>query len=182
MSTMYVNNIAPLEGNTINVASGNTLYVPGSVIQVVSVTKTDFFSTSSTAYVDVTGVSATITPSSASSKILVSVTGASSAGAADNFAYAVLVRNSTQIAIGDSRGSAQRTSLDLSQQNAGNPTVWAKHWSINHLDSPSTTDAVTYKLQAKKTQYNIGIGGSWNTGDGNRSNVPTTITLMEIAG
>ena len=155
---------------------------PGTVLQVVSVTKTDFFSTTSTSYVDVPGVSATLTPSSASSKIVVVLTGASSGSDTNSFAYGVLVRNGTQIAIGDARGSAQRATFDLAQQQAGNPVVWAKPFCIYLLDSPSSTSALTYKLQVKRTLQDIGIGGTWDTGDGNRSNVPTTITLMEIAG
>jgi len=43
------------------------------VLQVVSATKTDTFSTSSTSFVDVTGLTANITPSSTSSKIMVFV-------------------------------------------------------------------------------------------------------------
>ena len=167
--------------NSATLGTGTT-FPAGHVLQVVSTTKTDFFSTTSTTYVDVTGLSATITPSSTSSKILVSVTGAASGSAQNSFAYAVLLRDSTQIAIGDSRGSAQRATLDLAQQQAGTVTVWAKHFAIHHLDSPSTTSATTYKLQVKCTINSVGIGGTWTTSDGNRSNVPTVITLMEIAG
>jgi hypothetical protein len=155
----------------------------GSVLQVVSVTKTDFFSTSSMSYVDVSGASATITPSSSSSKILVMITGGCAGGGGDNaFGYGVVVRNSTQIAIGDSRGSAQRCSLDLALANAGSFVDYAKNFSIAVLDSPATTSATTYKLQVKSTVNTLGIGGSFSTSDGNRSNVPTIITLMEIAG
>ena len=46
-------------------------YSSGSVIQVASTSKTDPFSTSSTSFVDVTGLSVSITPTSTSSKILV---------------------------------------------------------------------------------------------------------------
>jgi len=154
----------------------------GKVLQVVQAKKTSFFSTSSTSYVDVSGVSATITPSSTSSKILVTLTGAASGSASNSFAYGVLVRGSTNIVIGDSRGSAQRCTFDLTQQAAGDPRNWAKHFAITYLDSPSTTSATTYKLQVKRTLQSIGIGGTYDTADGNRSNVPTILTLMEIAG
>ena len=45
----------------------------GGIIQVVQVTKTDQFATSSTSYTDVTGLSASITPIRDDSKILVRV-------------------------------------------------------------------------------------------------------------
>jgi hypothetical protein len=156
----------------------------GSVLQVVSVTKTDFFSTTSSSFIDVTGVSATITPSSASSKVLVMVSGGAGAGGSPNqFGYGVILRDSTQIAIGDSRGSATRCSFDLARGSDGGTEFDsnAKHFAINFLDSPSTTSAVTYKLQVKATVNTLAIGGSTNTSDGNRSNLPTIITLMEIA-
>jgi hypothetical protein len=43
----------------------------GKVLQVVSTTKTDTFTTTSTSFTDITGMSVSITPSSASNKILV---------------------------------------------------------------------------------------------------------------
>ena len=43
----------------------------GKIVQVVQAVKTDVFSTNSTSYVDITGLSATITPSAATSKILI---------------------------------------------------------------------------------------------------------------
>ena len=154
----------------------------GTVLQVVSVQKTSFFSTNSLSYVDVTGVSAAITPSSTSSKILVTVTGAGSGSdTTGGYGYGVVYRGSTQIMIGDSRGSAQRASFELIQSYNVNH-VHAYNFVVNGLDSPSTTSAVTYKIQIKRTDQtsNVGVGGTYDTGDGNRCNVPTTITLTEI--
>jgi hypothetical protein len=108
------------------------------------------------------------------------VSGASSGGASNCFAYGILLRDSTQIAVGDTRSSSQRATFDLSQQQAGTPTIWCKHWSISYLDAPSTSSATTYKLQVKKTLEDIGIGGTFDSGDPNRSSVPTIITAMEI--
>jgi hypothetical protein len=161
-----------------------TLRGSGQVpVQVIQTVKTDTFTTTSSAFVDVTGVSATITPTSASNRVLVTITGgASSAGPTNGFGYGVVVRNSTEIAIGDARGSAQRASFDLSNANAGNIQDYAKTFCITFLDSPATTSAVVYKLQAKATVNNLVIGGSASTSDGNRSNLPTIITVMEISG
>lgn len=154
----------------------------GTVLQVVSTTKTDAFSTSSTTPTDITGLSATITPTSASSKILVIsyVTGGSSAA---SFSTILLLRNSTQIFLGDAAGTRPRaTGFFYVEGNQGvmfsnSPTV---------LDSPATTSPVTYKFQAR-----VGSGGGIivinrsprDTNDGSGTfdmRTPSSITLMEI--
>ena len=71
MSTMYVNNIAPLEGTTINVASGTSLITPGSVIKVAHHRWSDETINSASAYVDATGSSFTYTPVSSNSNLLI---------------------------------------------------------------------------------------------------------------
>ena len=71
----------------------------GKILQVVSALKTDAFTTTSTTFVDVTGVSVSVTPTSATSKILIFVTGVTgTAGASNVVAPINLVRNSTNIA------------------------------------------------------------------------------------
>ena len=71
VSTLKTNTIQAATGSTVNVASGQVFTAPGHVIQVVQTFKDDVFNTTSTSYVDVTGLAASITPSSTSSKILV---------------------------------------------------------------------------------------------------------------
>jgi len=79
----------------------------GSVVQVVQTTKTDTFTTTTTDYVDVTGLSVAITPTSSSNKILfiynLSVGGAN--GADVNHVIIQMLRGSTRLNIGDARGS-----------------------------------------------------------------------------
>jgi len=73
MSELAVGSLKGLAANSfvIDVASGSSLdlsagavFPAGSVLQVVSTTKTDAFSTTSSSFADVTGLAATITPSS----------------------------------------------------------------------------------------------------------------------
>jgi hypothetical protein len=86
MSKIEVDTIEPQSGTSLTLgASGDTITIPsgatltnsgtatgfGKVLQVVSTTKTDTFTTSSTSLTDLTGMSASITPSSTSNKILV---------------------------------------------------------------------------------------------------------------
>ena len=84
---------------------GPTVSKIGQVLQTV---KTDSFTTSSTTYVDVTGVSQAITPSNASSKVLVQVNGVIGQATAGRGALVQLVRGST--AIGLSTGGAAENS------------------------------------------------------------------------
>lgn len=153
-------------------------YTSGSVIQVASATKTDTFSTTSTSFTDVTGLSVSITPVSTSSKVLViaTISGISTNNADGGSSGYVIVRGSTII--------AQNTSL--SQDLAGqlsNRFIGSTAFTVNHattfLDSPATTSATTYKIQVQTQGSNTlyinrdvdGVVGS-----------VSSITVMEIAG
>lgn len=152
----------------------------GSVLQVVSTTKTDVFTTTSTTFVDVTGLSVSITPSSASSKILVlgsikfGFTGGASA------THMRLVRDSTAIFIGDADGVRSRDSGYVRD------TYESPNSSIVFLDSPSTTSAVTYKIQL--STYDVSRTAIVNRDYENTnsatlsSRLASTVTVMEIAG
>jgi hypothetical protein len=151
--------------SSADLASG----VGGKVLQVVSATKTDTFSSSSTSFIDITGYSVSITPTSISSKILIIGVLTASAGLQANITgYAQLVRNSTAIGNGAN---------GLATQNAAEQD-FTTQWNYNYLDSPSTTSSTTYKIQFK------GDGQTWYV---NRPKNATwvgasTITAIEIAG
>ena len=149
----------------------------GTVLQVVSATKTDTFSTASTSLVDVTGLSVSITPSSATSKILVMVVASGGGDEATNGMNLALLRDATQIALGDASGSRSRGF-------GGNQQITnAMHTNTAvYLDSPATTSATTYKVQASVNTGTGYINRTHNDAD----NAYTTrgvssITVMEIA-
>ena len=152
----------------------------GAVLQVQSVTKTDVFSHNTTTYADVTGLTVSITPSSTTSKIL--ITGHITTGGLDRSPRLVLLRNSTPICISTETGG--NVSI-LSDARLGN----VRHGVANgfsFLDSPSTTSQVTYKWQIKEgnsggTVYVNKTGFTDSSIDANE-NATSTITLMEIAG
>lgn len=152
----------------------------GKVLQVVQTVKTDFFSTTSGSYVDITGLSASITPSSTSSKILVMTNFFCGSGNAP-YPKFQLLRNSTNIFQGDARGSATQQSAAM--YTAAQATTQITSTATTYLDSPATTSAVTYKWQvftyAGRVIY---VGATEASTDLNNSTVPSTITLMEIAG
>ena len=152
----------------------------GSVIQVVSVTKTDAFSTTSSSFVDVTGFAATITPSSATSKILVMVSanaGANPSGVAEFR----LLRGNSEILLADSAGSRSRTSFTFYQGSGNNGSAGV---GTNFLDSPNTTSATTYKITMRSNTDGqiVAVNRTQLDSDGaSTSRATSTITLMEIA-
>lgn len=156
---------------------------PGSVIQVIQTTKTDAFSTTSQqpTFVDVTGLSVNITPTSASSRILILCSFQLSSNIATVYANARLMRDSTAIFIGDANGSNARSSAatGLSQ------TFSAAGSSIAFVDSPATTSTITYKIQMAKGEGGgtvfMNRSGDDDTGT-NRARTPASIIVMEIAG
>ena len=147
---------------------------------VVSVTKSDIFTTSSSSFTDITGLSVTITPSSSSSKIL--ILGScqySSSGSGGSRQHIRLLRGSSAIAIGDAAGSRQRSTF-ASETSGGGGNM--KSAALFHLDSPSTTSATTYKFQAaaldgNSFQLNRSVA---DTDSSNYQRVASFITVIEV--
>ena len=182
--------IATVNSSGITMAAGKTLPASaltgslpagmgGKILQVVQDVKTDTFSTNSQAFVDVTGLSVSITPSSASNKILVMVSLA--LGNNGTHSDARLMRNSTPIAIGDASSNRTRSTFHLSSvSNTDIPTP-----SMTWLDSPATTSAVTYKMQVAvpySSSYVIYVNrGADDSDAGYAGRLVSTITVMEVA-
>jgi len=153
----------------------------GKVLQVLSTSKTDTFTTSSTSYTDITGLSIDITPSATTSNILIIAHISISNGTGSNQSNLDLVRNSTSILLADAAGSRQRTTVSQRFASANEIGVV----SINYLDDPTipaTPVPITYKIQALTLSPGpIAIN---RTGDGAdslaRSRATSTITVMEI--
>jgi len=164
-----------------DLASGaaRTNFGAGCILQVVQAPVTTGWSTASTSFVDVTGMTATITPVSTSSKIFVLVD--AKFGCASN-ATAKLVRNGTDVYIGDAAGSATSSSFP----DFYSPTVYCGSQMICYLDSPSSLSAVTYKVQAKtfSSANVLYFNGSYANATSQAYHLRTasSITLVEIAG
>jgi len=153
----------------------------GSVLQVVSTIKTDSFTTTSLSFVDVTGFSVSITPKFSSSKILVLVTMTVGSQNTSNAHRAKLLRDSTDIAIGDAAGSRTRVSFQDVTTDANQQSFSGVHV----LDSPNTTSAVTYKVQVSSNVSGQTVGVNRSKTDTDAATVgrsASTITVMEIAG
>ena len=157
-----------LSGDTGVPASGMPT---GSVIQTVNATTSSGNSTTSTSFVD-TGLSVTITPTSATSKILVEVfmTGIYRTGGTNAYGVFNLVRGSTQLLIFES----------VIGYNNGTAPLGGGGTGTTYLDSPATTSPVTYKIQFAVTPSASGTLYI-NNGDALGTS-KSTITLLEIHG
>ena len=180
MSQLKVNSIVPAGGIPAG-ASG------GGIIQCVSTTKTDTFSTTTqTTWVDVTGFNVSITPRSTSNKIMVLVSFYASISGNSGGYYQRLMRDSTAICIGNAAGSRQRaSSYTITNTAITNGFSAVTPQQIIHLDSPATTSSVTYKLQTylipgtNTWQFNYGVN---DTDNSNQGRYASSFTVMEISG
>jgi len=138
----------------------------GPIIQMVVAKTTTQTVTTSTTYVDTT-LSASITPTSASSDIYVLMTGhvrpRRTSATNSGWGYMNIVRDSTQIAETASRIDVPGTGTVQQQSPA----------AVSILDSPATTSAITYKVQIKSSSpaETVFSGQSFTS----------TITLIEVA-
>ena len=186
MSTLKTNTIQAATGSNVSIASGNVLQAPGHVLQVKSATLTDVQSISvADTRTDITNLSVSITPSSTSSKILVN-THISYGGSSNNlYASGNLLRDSTAIGVNTTAtGNQLNISFGLNLVGVANETYKLRNSSMTFLDSPSTTSALTYKVQgrldANGTLYINRTGQDANADYGSRG--ISTLTVMEIAG
>ena len=177
--------MSTLEVKAIQAPTGYDLQMPaGHILQVVSATKTDTQVISSSSFVDITGLSATITPSSSSNKIFVSVN-VSFSGAQNAYVAFQILRGSTEILKSTDSGTGIECAGGCVINSSGNIAYSVLKESMSGLDSPNTTSATTYKVQIspKRTGTETAtVNRSNNLGDDNQYRTASTITLMEIAG
>ena len=167
-STLTVDNIV---GAT---TAANVKLPAGSILQTLSTTKIDdHFQSATTSFVDVTGVTLTITPKYSTSKILVTVSGAFSHNTSSRMSLLNIVRDSTNIG---QPTSAKAQSSTRTVYHNGADELHQLH--IEFLDSPATTSTTTYKLQMRTNDSGTLFIGDRVSEDARQG---TTMTLMEIA-
>ena len=153
-------------GITFPVVAGSASAVQassGRVLQVVSsIVHTAQQSTTSTSFVS-TGFSASITPSNATSKILVTATGAITALTANQSVATTIARGSTVL---DSTG------LAYYENSISSGYVWVPATMI-YLDSPATTSSTSYTVYFKVISSGSGYFGNATAG--------VSFVLQEIA-
>lgn len=154
----------------------------GSVLQVQSTTYDTAASASLTSSpADITGMSVSITPKSSGSKILVSTVLNVSADVSVNNIALRMVRGSTVIFSGASPGSRASGMAVVGTSNQ----YLVECITGVHLDSPSSTSALTYKIQWWSTNGSGAgyINRSKDDADNQyRPRLASSITVMELAG
>ena len=171
MTTLYVDNIAPNLQSRVS--------IPDHVIQVKSFVYDESTAITSTTATD-TGLTLDITPSSTASKILV-MADISCSGANAQFVMFDLVRNSTALYQGSDGTKSwvcSKVWYPRSESNTEGNSVGQV--SFVYLDSPSTTSATTYKIQARSSYAAVTFG--INNRNSDDTSLASSITLMEIAG
>jgi len=154
----------------------------GKILQVVTSHKVDAFATTSNSFVDVTGISRTITPTAASSKIY-TIISLHVGGQADAYTAFNLLRGSTILTQG-TNGSGNITNCSFGTHVYDADTTQSVGFTF--LDSPSYSvgDTLTYKLQvnsryaSREVCINRTAAG---TNDTYTVNGTSTITVMEVA-
>ena len=150
----------------------------GKVGQVIQSVKTDTASISSSTFSAISALNATITPSSSSSKILVSVNlqvGQSNS----TTALFKLYRGDQAVGVGGANGNRQLVSFRVSP----NLVHWTFPVSYEYLDSPSTTSAITYYVYWRNNNNTVYINRNSSFGNDSSNDASTpisTITAMEV--
>ena len=174
MSELRTNRIVPRDG----LPSGSS----GGIIQVKSVTKTDAYQKpSGTSFVDVPGLSVSITPTRSDSKILVmyDLSWSTSTG----HISCRMMRDSTAIKVGDA--SSNRTQATGQWHHSGSDQYDTAQVAGTHMDSPATASAVTYKMQVGtpySSSYDCRVNYQGDDSDYSWvGRTASTITVMEVS-
>jgi hypothetical protein len=155
----------------------------GKILQVISASKTDTSTTTSQTFVDISGLSVSITPTSATSTILIQwSTTLGSVGNASS-TNVRLMRGATAIGIGDAAGSRPRVTGSF---YPGDVTATNNIATVAgmFLDSPATTSATTYKIQFCNANGSSTVCVNRTDGDRNTAGYDpraiSSITVMEV--
>tara|TARA_R100001163_G_C5045520_1_gene182869 strand:+ start:30 stop:533 length:504 start_codon:yes stop_codon:yes gene_type:complete len=148
-----------------NVATLTSSNLPtGSVLQVVSSQYSTETSSTSTTIID-TGLAASITPSSTSSKILVTASMSVAKGNDNTYGDWYIFRGDTELI-------RQHRNITFNNR-VGHNYVGA---SFNYLDSPSTTSSQEYKIRFRRS------GGGSAAVESQTDDSVSVMTLIEIKG
>lgn len=156
----------------------------GKILQVIHVTKTDAFSTTSTTYTDVTGMAASITPTSANSEIIVRFD-LQIGGTNNVYAHAKCQRlisggSYADLQIGDAVGSHERANMNMDTEvSYGQYKGFNNSFSLSDT-SHNTTSQITYKLVCHCTAGTIYVN-RYSHDSTNSTAGTSSVMLMEVA-
>jgi len=161
--------------------SRDNLSLAGGIVQVVQTEQTaaSTISNPSSSFIDLTGMSLTITPTSSNSRIFIHAQINITGRAANNVMHGRLDRNGTIIHLGDADGSKNRSFAE------GQPVPDGSSGQIMCLfvDSPATTDPLIYKIQVTSNNIIFFNRAAHSENDNNTgSRTASSIIAMEILG
>ena len=156
----------------------------GKILQVVHVTKTDAFSSTSTTYTDITGMAASITPTSTSSDIIIRFD-LQLGGTSNLYAHAKCQRliaggSYADLQIGDAVGSHERANMNMdSEVSYGYVKGYNNSFSLKD-STHNTTSQITYKLVGHCTNGTFYIN-RYHHDSTNSTAGTSSVMLMEVA-
>lgn len=174
----------PTDNQTQAEAIANALDI-GLGTNVQQTVKTDTLSFTSTSFIDLTGLTVTITPSSATSKVLLLAQVTASSG--DNTNRNMVLKfagGNTSTYVGDASGTKVRGVAIAGRESTTNgwsPADHAFNISMTYLDSPATTSPVTYSVQALVSSGTFYINRTNNDDEDRLGRFASTITAIEVA-
>ncbi|MGI9491270.1 MAG: hypothetical protein ACR2QF_02470 [Geminicoccaceae bacterium] len=149
----------------------------GIMVAVQQATRTDTDSTTGTTFADITGLSITTnTPASPASRFRIKLSAMVGGSASNVDVMFRLMRDSTAIGIGDAAGSRERSSGGAGFGSG--QTVAQESVSIDYIDSPVSSAALTYKVQ-----WRVDAGTGYlnrDSSDGDASTTPRYITTLIV--
>jgi len=163
MSTLFVDTINEKTTN-------NGVYIPGHVLQVKRAESNTTIVLASESFVDCLSIN--ITPSATTSKFLINTFMTGYVASANGGAIRIL-RDSTEIFDPNNLNSSNQHYYTYSGSGGIYPS-----YNICHLDTPSTSSAITYKIQM--CRYGANGGSVWFNGGGNNRDSISSFTVMEI--
>ena len=161
--------------------SRNDLSLSGGIVQVVQTEQTAASAKSNPggSFIDLSGMSVTITPTSSNSRIFIHAQINITGRAANNVMHGRLDRNGTIIHLGDADGSKNRSFAE------GQPVPDGSSGQIicMFVDSPATTDPLIYKIQVTSNNIIFFNRAAHSENDNNTgSRTASSIIAMEILG
>ena len=196
MSTLAVNQITTQTGTDVTLATGRKLVapegaivVPGMIVNVKQSVDTAAYSTTvGGTWTNIGNMAVSITPKSASNKILLMLDAKISHTPDSTVVRGRVTRDGTAIYVGDAAGNRPRASTSqyyVSGGGAGSHIAGAA--VVTYLDSPNTTNQVTYRFQIGSdgaTGYTVYLNRTHGDRNGTYydSRTASSITVMEIAG
>ena len=154
--------------------------ITGKILQVKQVVHADVFVSTATGWVDVPDLSVAITPSSVTSKILIIASLSLTANSTRATVLGRIMRNTTPIGLGG--GAVNAIPATFASAWTDNNVMNDNPKSFTLLDSPSTVDEITYKIQANKnaaTGFTIGLNDNRDPAS-ETGNIPSSIIIMEV--